>query len=168
MQKLLEQTKSELAKSESSASSLKDHNYKLEKDLQKSKEKYKDLEDELSSLQDEKYNIDSKYKQLTNDYNRIKIKADKLSEDIQVFQTANQPSPRKPKVRRHISLMSELEEISRELVPEPSEPAFILSSPRLPSLKLTNPIQVASISTKKQLNKRKNPLEEYFTLVRIT
>ena len=147
---------------------MKDQSYKFEKDLAKYKEKCKDYEDELSSLQNEKLSVEGKYKQLIKDYNRVKSKADKLSEDIQVIENANQQSSRKPKVRRHISLMSELEEISKELVPESSEPAFILSSARLPSLNQTKPTETANIIGKKQVNKRKTPLEEYFTLVTLT
>jgi chromosome segregation ATPase len=144
---------------------IKEQNYKLEKESSKLKEKTKDLEEELDHCQEEKYGIEQKYKQLTFDYNRVKLKAEKLSEDIQVIETANQQSTRKPKVRRHISLMSELEEISKELVPEMPEPAFMMMSPKSLSLKVSNPVQVASVAGRKALNKRKNPLEEYFTLV---
>lgn len=154
-------------KNEGIINSQKEQIFKIERELGKAKEKVKELEDELEDVENTKMKIEQKYKQLTFDYNRVKNKADKLSEDIQVIENASQKSVAKPKVRRHISLMSELEEFNLELTETPSEPKFFLSSPTNSNrLLISVPVQVACIMPKKVLNKRKNPLEEYFTLVR--
>jgi len=154
-------------KNEGLINAQKDQVFRLERELNKFKEKAKELEDELEEAENGRMSITQKYKQLTFDYNRVKGKADKLSEDIQVIESASQKNVAKPKVRRHISLMSELEEISLELTENTAQPKFFLSSPSNSNrLLVTAPVQVACILPKRVLNKRKNPLEEYFTLVR--
>jgi chromosome segregation ATPase len=154
-------------KNEDLINSQKDQIFRLERELSKIKEKAKELEDDLDEAENGRMNIEQKYKQLTFDYNRVKGKADKLSEDIQVIENASQKNVAKPKVRRHISLMSELEEFSMEITENTSQPKFFLSSPTNSNrLLVTVPVQVACILPKRVLNKRKNPLEEYFTLVR--
>jgi hypothetical protein len=86
-------------------------------------------------------------------------------EDIE---RARAPEKKKVKVRRHISLMSELEEIDKELTQEQLHGhAFTLCSPVHSKLSMTKSNSIASVIGKKprEVMKRKDPLEEYFTLV---
>ena len=149
-------------KNEGLINSQKDQVFRLERELSKIKEKAKELEDDLDEVENGRMNIEQKYKQLTFDYNQIKGKADKLSEDIPAIENASQKN-----VAKHISLMSELEEFSMEITENTSQPKYFLSSPTNSNrLLVTVPVQVACILPKRVLNKRKNPLEEYFTLVK--
>ncbi|OMJ90250.1 hypothetical protein SteCoe_7454 [Stentor coeruleus] len=155
-------------KQELQISLLNDDLTKLKSSLEKSKLKSKDLEETLSQLEESKGNLEQKYKELTFKYNQAKTKADRLHEDMQDIEQARAPEKKKIKVRRHISLMSELEEIDKELTQEQSYGhAFTLCSPVHSKLSMSKSNSVASVIGKKprEIMKRKNPLEEYFTLV---
>lgn len=134
----------------------------------KQQTKIKENEDKILELEKYKENMEEKYNNLMSSYNRIKNQAEKLSEDIQIIENSKKAPVEKRKNKRQFSLMSELEEMDIELVEEaPVSPVpFILNSKIIPLLSLHSSV-IASIAGKKnrELNKRKDPLEEYFTLV---
>ena len=110
-------------------------------------------------------------------YNKMKAKAEKLTEDLRINESSpTLVSPKKQKVRRHISLMSELEDLDKELTEEAKEETkheskhetFSFHTPLKAILSLVPNVSVVHVTGKKlrELNKRKDPLEEYFTLVR--
>jgi TolA-binding protein len=154
-------------KSEEKINNQQENISKLERENQKIILKAKDLEESLSQAENDKSILDQKYRDLTYSYNRLKTQADKLSEDIQVIEKSKEVlTPRKNKNRRHISLMSELEEINTTIPEETTFKPFTLKSPES-QLTININLNIIHISGKKsrELNKRKDPLEEYFTLV---
>ena len=160
-------------KNEQQLNDHKDSINKLERESGKFQKKVKELEEILADTENSKMELERQYEQLMINYNRTRSRAEKLTEDIQLIEKAKPTeAPKKPKVRRHISLMSELEEIDRELTQSPSTPstptnAFTLSSRMKPDLAVQANVSSIHVTAKKtrELNRRKDPLEEYFTLV---
>jgi hypothetical protein len=89
-----------------------------------------------------------------------------MEEDLRLPSPKND-SPKKPKIRRQVSLMTELESID-EVHTEPAFHSYTLSrgqSEKSLSIGLTESIaHIAGKKTKEQV-RRKDPSEEYFTLV---
>ena len=171
-EKKIKSLEDSFTKSEKEKFALMETLSKLEKDQTKLTKKLKDQDDLSKQMSISSTSLEDKCRDLTILNVRLKAQTEKLQEDLKVYQ---QPSdsltPKKPKVRRQFSLKSELESIE-ELEPD-SSPVFhsyTLSRANHThgkSLEVSLSECIAHITTKrpKEPTRRKDPSEEYFTLV---
>jgi hypothetical protein len=155
-----------LLKSETLNSNLSQTISKLEKENNKHLKKIKDLEELLKITQDNMNSLEDQYRDLKVLNLRCKAENEKLTEELDFYRSKTL-SPKKTKARRQLSLMSELEIIDEAIPDAGNSELFTLIGPKH-SRKLETVTQsVINIASRcvRETNRRKDPSEEYFTLV---
>lgn len=148
---------------------VEENNDKLKKESAKLNKRVKELEEYVNELEESKKSLEEKYRELNVSSLKIRAQYEKLSEDLKVYQIPS--APKKPKVRRQISLKDELGSLEEPRFEHLSHHSYTLSRgvSERPNLSIGLTESIAHITAKKQkesnLTKRKDPSEEYFTLV---
>lgn len=169
MERELKNKDEQLKKSEKDKQSAEENNEKLKKESVKSHKRVKELEEYIKELEESKKNIEEKYRELNVNSLKLRAQNEKLTEDLKVYQVPS--APKKPKVRRQISLKDELGSLEEPRFEHMTHHSYTLSRgvTERQSLSIGLTETIAHITAKKMkesnLNRRKDPSEEYFTLV---
>jgi myosin heavy subunit len=145
-------------------------NEKLKRETFKQHKKIKELDEYSKELEEQKTILEDKCRELTVTNLKTKAINEKLVEDLKVYQSPQNSVQKKPKIRRHISLKCELESIEEPRVEYTTQHSYTLSR-GIPeknlSVGLTETIaHITAKRAKESTNtRRKDPSEEYFTLV---
>lgn len=136
----------------------------------KQHKKIKELDEYIKELEDQKSTLEEKCRELTVTSLKARAQNEKLVEDLKVYQSPQNNVHKKPKVRRQISLKCELESIEEPRFELAAHHSYTLSrgiSEKNLTIGLTETIaHITAKRAKESTNtRRKDPSEEYFTLV---
>lgn len=138
----------------------------------KQHKKMKELDEYIKELEDQKSTLEEKCRELTVTSLKARAQNEKLVEDLKVYQSPQNNVPKKPKVRRQISLKCELESIEEPRFEYATHHSYTLSR-GIPeknlSIGMTETIaHITAKRVKENTNsRRRDPSEEYFTLVSV-